>query len=509
MALGFRDCCNNFSYFYLSEVPTFVSESEVYFIVTDDGDTFCAQYVQIPSLNYAPPTYPLNNMTLFTSCQSCTTTHTCPTIDPINQIGDLATVTTNECACKTQYPLVVSCYTINPTASNQNGGIAGLTFTGGVPPYRVFEQDVNGDYIQQNSYSNIRPNGVAIYSNVVGGTYYMKLIDGNGDEVFQNCSLAIPPGSLTLTSSVTNPNFFNATNGSITFTIGGGTSPYSVTYDGDTIQIDGNSYTIQNIGAGTYTISVTDSGTGSDLQTIPGSASLVNPPELSWSNTLCLTVEQCGTILQLAFNKTTSYLNLRPIYTLNNASKPTIGLLSSTTFQLFYDVNSLKWMTTQINSFDYQFYNLFPPNCQVGPQKWKFQTNLVQNPLTSLPQNETWSILPGNYLPNPTIAIGLICVPVLTSVVGVPSCAGQSNGSIQVIASGGVPPLTFYATNGSELISRADNYFNLLSPGTYIVYVVDSTNTSSIETTVNVAESQILTITMINNCASTPSISEP
>jgi hypothetical protein len=508
MALGFRDCCNNFSYFYLSEVPTFVSESEVYFIVTDDGDTFCAQYVQIPSLNYAPPTYPLNAMTLFTSCQSCTDTHGCPTVDPINQIGDLATVTSNECACKTQYPLVVGCYTINPTASNQNGGIAGLTFTGGVPPYRVFEQDVNGDYIQQNSYSNIRPNGVAIYSNVVGGTYYMKLIDGNGDEVFQNCSLAIPPGSLTLTSSVTNPNFFNATNGSITFTIGGGTSPYSVTYNGNTTQIVGNSYTIQNIGVGTYTISVTDSGTGVDLQTIPGSASLVNPPELSWSNTLCLSVEQCGVLLQLAFTKTSNYLNLRPIYTLNIASKPTIGLLPNTTFQLFYDVDSSKWVTTQINSFDNQYYNFFPPECQVGPQKWKFETNLVQNPLTSLPQNQTWTILPGNYLPNPTVTIGLICVPVLTSVVGVPSCAGQSNGSIQVIASGGVPPITFYATNGNGLISQSSNYFNQLSPGTYNVYVVDSSGTQSQIQTTTISETQVTTITMVNNCASTPLISE-
>jgi hypothetical protein len=507
MALGFRDCCNNFSYFYLSEVPTFVSESEVYFIVTDDGDTFCAQYVQIPSLNYAPPTYPLNEMILSTSCESCIDTHECPTVDPINQIGNLATLTVNECVCKTQYPLVVGCYTINPTAINQNGGIAGLTFTGGVPPYRVFKQ-VNGDYIQQNSYSNIRPNGVAIFSNVVGGTYYMKLIDGNGDEVFQNCSLVIPPGSLTLTSSVTNPNFFNATNGSITFTIGGGTSPYSVTYDGDTIQIVGNSYTIQNIGEGTYTISVTDSGTGSDLQTIPGSASLVNPPELSWSNTLCLSVEQCGVLLQLAFTKTSGYLNLRPIYSLKSSSKTAIGLLQNTIFTLYYDIDVTKWVTTQINSFDNQYYNTFPETCQTGPQRWKFETNLVENPLTSLPQNNVWNIAPNSYLPNPQIAVSLVCVPVLTSVVGVPSCAGQSNGSIQVIASGGVPPLTFYAINGSVVTSQLDNYFNQLSPGTYIVYVVDSTNTSSIQTTVNVAENQILTITMINNCASTPTITE-
>ena len=129
--------------------------------------------------------------------------------------------------------------------------------------------------------------------------------------------------------------------------------------------------------------------------------------------------------------------------------------------------------------------------------------------MTSLPQNNVWNIAPNSYLPNPQIAVSLVCVPVITSALSSPSCAGQSNGTIQVIVSGGIPPLTYYATNGSELISKADNYFNLLSPGTYIVYVVDSTNTSSIQTTVNVAENQILTITMINNCALTPTITEP
>jgi hypothetical protein len=181
----------------------------------------------------------------------------------------------------------------------------------------------------------------------------------------------------------------------------------------------------------------------------------------------------------------------------------------ATTFELFYDVDSTKWMTTQINSFDSQNYNLFPQECQVGPQKWKFETNLVQNPLTSLPQNQTWSIPPGNYLPNATVIIGLICVPVLTSVVGVPSCAGQSNGSIQIISSGGVPPITYYVTNGNGLISQLTNYFNQLSPGTYNVYVVDSSGTQSETQTTIISETQVTTITMINNCASTPSISEP
>ena len=114
MALGFQDCCNSNSYFYLSDNPTFVSQNEVYFIMTDDGNTFCAKYVNVPSLNYLPPTYSVLEMTQFTSCSTCLDDNACPTTNPINLIGDGAVIAVNDCTIKTQFPLEVSCYTVNP-----------------------------------------------------------------------------------------------------------------------------------------------------------------------------------------------------------------------------------------------------------------------------------------------------------------------------------------------------------------------------------------------------------
>jgi len=508
MALGFRDCCNNFSYFYLSEVPTFVSENEVYFIVTDDGDTFCGQYVQIPSLNYAPPTYPLDNMTLFTDCESCIDTYECPTVDPINQIGDLATLTVNECVCKTQYPLVVGCYTQSPTFDNTNDGRVGLSFIGGVPPYKVYKQ-VNGEYILTNTYSNINT-GVYIINNADEGTYYLKLVDGNGDEKFLECTLNAPPTPLTISSAGVNPNFYNASNGSVTFTIGGGTSPYSVTYNGSTTQILGNSYIIQNIDAGTYTISVTDSGTGLDAQTITGQRTLTNPAELLWPNYLCLSIDYCTSVIQLVFNKTQEIINLRPKYELSNTSKTYIGLQTSDDYSIYFtdEINNNgqpipRWTTGNGNFVNTQLIqSLFNDECQFGGTPFLDFELITQAPLTSLPQIGTWTPIVGSlFLPNLTsitVTPSNEC-PVIIQGVTTNACGSINNGSvtISVVNGSGVAPYTYYRngnTNGSNPT------FNSLASGSYSFYVIDDNGTQSNTLNLTVQSANLTTINYLNQC---------
>lgn len=71
MALGFRDCCNPSNYFYLTGIPGSVSENEVYFIETVQGETFCATYVNVPTLNYQPAVYSLISMTQQVNDGSC------------------------------------------------------------------------------------------------------------------------------------------------------------------------------------------------------------------------------------------------------------------------------------------------------------------------------------------------------------------------------------------------------------------------------------------------------
>ena len=63
MAYGFKDCCNSSNYFYLSGIPATVQENEIFLIETLQGETFCATYVKIPSVNYSVPTYNLVTLT--------------------------------------------------------------------------------------------------------------------------------------------------------------------------------------------------------------------------------------------------------------------------------------------------------------------------------------------------------------------------------------------------------------------------------------------------------------
>jgi len=501
MALGFRDCCNNYSYFYLSDTPTFVSEGEIYFIITDDGNTFCAQYVTVPSLNYSPPVYSVSEMTQFTTCNLCIASHQCPTVDPINQIGELATITVNECACKTQFPLVVNCVSINPTFDNTNNGTVGISFTGGQPPYKVFRQQINGDYILVNTYTQQQSSGVNVYTNADEGTYYMKLIDGNGDEVFLNCVLNAPPAPITVTSNVVNPNFHNASNGSVTFTIGGGTSPYFVTYDGNTTTVTNNSFVISNISASTYSISITDSATGLDNQTVSATATLSNPAELVYPNNLCLSVTYCGNILQLVFNKTSQYFNLRPKYTLTNNSKSAIGYLTTDTFELYFDTNN-KW-TTGLNTINTQTIgSLFNQSCQFGTQPSIGFEMTPQNPLTSIPQTGSWSSKVGSYLVSSNTTVNVtpsnVC-PVIINGSVTNACGSINNGSvtINVVSGSGTPPFTYYK-NG---VSYGTNpTISNLNSGSYTFYVIDSNGTQSNTLNLTVSSSQATQIGFNNNC---------
>ena len=509
MALGFQDCCNSNSYFYLSDNPTFVSQNEVYFIMTDDGNTFCAKYVNVPSLNYLPPTYSVLEMTQFTSCSTCLDDNACPTTNPINLIGDGAVIAVNDCTIKTQFPLEVSCYTVNPTIPNPNGGIVGLTFNGGVPPYKLYK-NVGGNYIQNSTSSTPQTNS-PIYSNVVGGEYLMKLIDGNQQEVFLACTISTPAQLLTATFNKINVNFYGDSNGSVTFTLGGGTPPYFVTYDSVTTPVTDNLYTLSNLSLGNYSFVFSDSGIGSNNQdTNPINVQITQPAELNWPNTLCMNVTKCGVTLQLAFLKTQSYTNLRPTYSLSTNSKYLLGLASSTPFILYYDDDVNKWVTTQINEFDSPYntgYSLFPIECEVGQQSWKYETNVVSNPLTNLPQNNTWNITPGSYLINPTITISTICVPTISQALSSPTCQGTSQGVIQIIATG-IAPFTFTLAGGGQNQSSTTNFFYQLAAGSYVVSVTDGQGNTSATQTVQVTSIPTLTVDITNNCASIPTISE-
>ena len=127
MALGFKNCCDSNEYFYLTGIPGYVSEFEIYYIETLEGEIFCGEYVEIPALNYQPTTYNLIGMTGQTSCPSCILLNPCPTgitVDLNSQYSTTALV--NDCSLKTIFPMEVSCVKTLPSETNSLDGQVGL-----------------------------------------------------------------------------------------------------------------------------------------------------------------------------------------------------------------------------------------------------------------------------------------------------------------------------------------------------------------------------------------------
>jgi hypothetical protein len=337
MALGFKNCCDSNEYFYLTGIPGYVSEFEIYYIETLEGEIFCGEYVEIPALNYQPTTYNLVGMTGQTSCSACILLNPCPTgitVDLNSQYSTTALV--NDCSLKTIFPMEVSCVKTLPSETNSLDGQVGLYIVGGTPPYSIFTgtsttavgQSTNGQTFQ-------------VYSNVSAGTYTSIVYDFYGDYIETvSCVLSGVPTSIIANCSSISPTYYGGDNGSFYITIDGGTQPFTYTFSG--VTTTGNdSFSAAGLTAGTYTIVVTDGGDGVFQQTQTVTCTVSDPTPIVYPTDLCLTFQLCGTLFFLNFTSGTTQ-NYHPVYSLVNISD--IGVTGMT---LSYGTNG--WVSSVEN----------------------------------------------------------------------------------------------------------------------------------------------------------------
>ncbi|CAA6829610.1 MAG: internalin, putative [uncultured Aureispira sp.] len=90
-------------------------------------------------------------------------------------------------------------------------------------------------------------------TNLCTGTYSVTVTDMNGCVTSNAVSIAQPSSFNTVISSFTNPSSPNATDGSATAIATGGTAPYTYTW-----ATGATTASINNLGAGTYCVSITD-----------------------------------------------------------------------------------------------------------------------------------------------------------------------------------------------------------------------------------------------------------
>ena len=473
MALGFKDCCNQYNYFYLNGVPGTVNLGDIYLITTSRNLEFCGQYVEVPKTNYNIPTYTVKQMIKQTSCNDCISLNPCPlevdlefsnyTASSVGEIGNVGITTI--------IPMTVSCSpSVQPLVSGTTGEVR-LSIQGGTPPYKVFSSQTQNLLVSCSQTQN-----VLIYNNAKVGLYNLRVEDSIKDYVIElTCEILIPPTPLTISTVQTSPSIYGKNDGSISLIPSGGTSPFYYTFSGVTTQ-QNSSIKYENLFANTYSFQVTDSGQGNYLQTVTLTGSVLNPEQIVYPNNLCFEFNFCEQFYQLGFTKTVNYKNYRPIYQCSNPN-----IIGGNSIELSWNNNS-NFTGWTIPYFTQTGFTV-PENCSVKDFSEFRQTISQQQPIGD------WVCVNGTFL-NTKISVtsGSCQNKILINVDTQDACSVNNLlGSITIKRFGGTPP--FYYHYGNNIVNYPT--INNILPGQYLVYVVDGND--------NVSNSQNITITDVSS----------
>ena len=162
--------------------------------------------------------------------------------------GNYTVILTDGTGCKDTIPTVIAEPTVLAALIDQSGntscngvcdGFANITPSGGVAPYTFL-------------WSNGATTQTAI--NLCSGNYTCVVTDGNGCSVTRNIQITEPVNLTGVMTSI-NATCYGLNNGSATYTVSGGTAPYTYQWDDAAFQ---TSVQAASIVAGAYTVNVED-----------------------------------------------------------------------------------------------------------------------------------------------------------------------------------------------------------------------------------------------------------
>lgn len=469
MALAFRDCCNQYSYFLLESTPSFVSEFETYYIQTLQGINFCAVYTNLPTLNYSPPIYTLSEMTQQSSCGECIISFPCPSSEVIlvNEFSSGSVAQGTDCQIVTIPPIFVECLSTNPTTFNGEDGRVQLVVSGGVAPYRFLiagtESFLQGTPAGDNLYT--------LYDGVSAGTYSITVQDSNLDfSTTANCVLENPSQALVIEPIVTPASRFGASDGAVEFVLTDGIPPFSVSLNSEDVGL-----LIENLSSGIYYFEVSDQISSQIIV-----VEVTQPDPIVYPPGLCMTFELCGTLFNLNFIRLPIYENLKPRYKCTNPTK--IGLKQLyIRWGLGGGFVPDSWVTTveEVQPDDIQFEE-FPGDCNFSDPRFAVIGPFFNNEQPT----GTWFGGLGFMLGKFPVVTPGGCPP--TASVKEPIegyCAGPPPVLAEVFVEGlggsGGPFRFFYSSNGVNYIESPTNILNLTN-GTYSLKVMDSDGIESL-----------------------------
>ena len=415
------------------------------------------------------------------------------TVTDANGCSITKTVTINE-------PTVVEATVtaINATCNNMATGSATVSATGGTGSYTYH-------------WNTVPVQTTATAQNLLAGTYTVTVTDTNGCSITKTVTIN-EPTVVEATVTATNATCNSMATGSATVSATGGTGSY--TYHWNTVPVQ-TTATAQNLLAGTYTVTVTDTNGCSITKTVTINEPTVVEATVTAINATCNSMAT-GSATVSATGGTGSYTyhwNTVPVQTTATAQNLLAGTYTVTvtdtngcSITKTVTINEPTVVEATVTAINATCNSMATGSATVsatgGTGSYTYHWNTVPVQTTATAQN----LLAGTYTVTVTDTNG--CSITKTVTINEPTvveatvtatnatCNSMATGSATVSATGGTESYTYHwNTVPVQTTATAQN----LLAGTYTVTVTD-TNGCSITKTVTINEPTVVeaTVTAIN-----------
>lgn len=382
---------------------------------------------------------------------------------------------------------------INNTCNGAMAGSATIAVTGGTPFYNY-------------TWSTSPVQTTATATGLAAGTYSARITDAAQCTVNVSVTLVDPP-PIANTRSSTPVSCYGGSNGTATVNMIGGSPPYIYSWNSTPVQ---NTATATGLGAGTWTVSVTDQGGCTNQLPVTVSEPMQLVATVTSTNVLC-NGAATGTGLVVASGGVGNYgysWNTNPVQNNPNATNLTAGTYIATvtdgnncTVTNTIIVDQPPAMTATTTTTPVSCFGGSNGTAEVmangGVGNFSYSWNTVPAQLTPIAvglgaQTYTVTVTDGNgcvlnRTAAPTEPTQLQISPTFTPV----SCFAGADGSVSVTAQDGTPGYSYsWNTNPIQVSAQV----NGLRAGTYSVTVTDANNCSRTGSVV-VTEPTLLTVT--------------
>ncbi|HTM66416.1 MAG TPA: T9SS type B sorting domain-containing protein [Flavipsychrobacter sp.] len=385
------------------------------------------------------------------------------------------------------------------TDVNCNGGADGtatIMAVGGTSPYSY-------------SWNTTPAQTTATATGLTAGTYTATITDAHGCITTATATVNGPTTPLNATATSSAVNCSGGNNATATVAANGGTAPYTYVWNTTPAQ---TTTTAANLGAGTYTATVTDVR-GCSATTSVTISQPVAPVTASITATTPATCNggTNGNATALAAGGTQPYSyswNTSPIQTATTAT----NLIAGSYTVVVTDANGCSdtatatitqpaALATSFSTTNINCYGNSSGTASVAvtggavPYTYSWNTTPVQTipAITNLSAGTYTVLVTDNNgcstTSNVTItqpAQLIASIPVYSNI----TCAGMNNGSVSAVASGGTTPYSYFWNTAQTTVS-----LNNLSSGTYILNITDNNGCTAID---SVALTEPLLLTTVS-----------